>query len=671
VLLGAWLITELRGRSAGEGTIVFAADRSPAYYGDIYRVTFDGKRTNLTHSNYAETDPLLSPDGKWVAFESKKPGYSAVFVVRVDGKGLTQISPKVEADAGWYNMSWSPDSERLAIGESNDRTAKLFVLGAHRDPHVIASTSSDYGAGPPVPTWSPTGRAIAFDEDWGESETVRVVTPEGRAIFSVDSASTSSYSLTPSWSVNGRLLVQRDARISVYSERGRLLADYPGSASGWSPDGKLLASVIGGRLEVRDGSAGRVLLKKRVYSQTVVLTNKKEGDYFPELLWLGNGRVGITGVGAGFAQEYGGQDVAVDVRTGRIETIGERLWDAWYSCGFYSSCARADHSQVAETARYRGGGYYLRIARLGSANVRTVRKLVRVPGCWDDTGVMEAAVSSVQLSTKSKSIVYQSYCVQPYSDLYLISPDGSNLRRLTRARTFLGEPQWSPDGRKIALSRTDGVGRPGEGCPTMVWTMDANGNGLQRLTPKSDVMDCSADSGPNWTPGGRSIVYSHSVWEDGESELRIIPASGGKPRALHVRSPYWYLGPKRIAYLDNDDNVWTANPDGSDRRRMASKAHRDSTVSSLVWSPDGGRLAWLESKEDGAFTIVVLGNALERFPASLRFASDLTWSPDGRTLAFTASAPEQHFADVYTIGADGKHLTRLTDGMNASGVSWR
>jgi len=83
-------------------------------------------------------------------------------------------------------------------------------------------------------------------------------------------------------------------------------------------------------------------------------------------------------------------------------------------------------------------------------------------------------------------------------------------------------------------------------------------------------------------------------------------------------------------------------------------------------APPSGRIAWVERHErlhitraDGADDRVILETGL---PGSL---GQVAWSPDGTTLAF-AGAQEADCSiwqgDIYTIGADGRGLRRVTNG---------
>ena len=71
-------------------------------------------------------------------------------------------------------------------------------------------------------------------------------------------------------------------------------------------------------------------------------------------------------------------------------------------------------------------------------------------------------------------------------DIYVMNADGSGVKRITKEPTHARMPSWSLDGTKIAFTRGSG-GRPD------VFTMNAYGTNVRRLTPDSKgIVDESA-----------------------------------------------------------------------------------------------------------------------------------------------------------------------------------
>jgi Tol biopolymer transport system component len=91
------------------------------------------------------------------------------------------------------------------------------------------------------------------------------------------------------------------------------------------------------------------------------------------------------------------------------------------------------------------------------------------------------------------------------SDIFLMNPDGTNLRRLTKSQGThgkLGEemaPTWSPDGRTIVfVSNRDGNFE--------LYAITRNGGGERRITstPKSD------EENPRFSRDGKRLLYTHT-----------------------------------------------------------------------------------------------------------------------------------------------------------------
>jgi TolB protein len=143
----------------------------------------------------------------------------------------------------------------------------------------------------------------------------------------------------------------------------------------------------------------------------------------------------------------------------------------------------------------------------------------------------------------------------------LVRPDGTDLRVLAREKTVLGSPEWSPDGRRIALTCEDGLA---------VCVMRADGS-MNRLVIRAerDVQEIA------WSPDGKVIVFSGN---GGEGGLRLFraPARGGKPEELspdaeNGNAPSWSPDGRWIAFergTELGSDLYLIRPDGTGLRRL-------------------------------------------------------------------------------------------------------
>ena len=95
---------------------------------DIYYVdlTGDRKAKPIAASRFQESEPRLSPDGKWLAYESDETDAMQVYVRPFPGPGgITQVSPD-----GGIEPVWARDGRRLFYRHRRELVAATITPGA-------------------------------------------------------------------------------------------------------------------------------------------------------------------------------------------------------------------------------------------------------------------------------------------------------------------------------------------------------------------------------------------------------------------------------------------------------------------------------------------------------------------------------------------------------------
>lgn len=619
VALAAAAIAAVASTASGSATtpqarIVFAADRAPSVSGEIYRLDPNGHRVDLSRSPYEDTDPVVSSDGKRVAFLSNRSGREGVYEVGIDGRGLVRVARSLRGlSPGVTSLAWQPHGHLLAvetIPESSPE-GRVWIVPPHGKPTVV---SSHFGIG----LWSPDGGILLV---WA-GDGLRAVTPSGQSLWT-----TAADQPTGTWSRQGLLAVPVYHGGAVYDERGHRLFRFPLPTSNatfsWSPDGRRLAVLWSGtsyELEVRAPN-GRLLLEKAVAG----------GD----MAWADNSEVIF-----GYPGPTPYKTVGVDVRTGKVSQASNRWLDP----------LSPDRKLAIVTPAHKPG-FSLGVAAAGGGAAKAYRQ---VGGCSGD-GVWMPAVSSPQFVGSSRSLVYQSWgdCDAPFANLYAVAPGGGAAKRLTHVQAQETLPSVSPNGSEIAYVWADANGLSCKGCSDGIRIASAAGKALRTLT---NPQDCTFDDSPTWSPDGKTILFARSNCGS-RHELYTVPAAGGRAQNLRVGGgePAW--GPQKIAYVHYATRtVWKANPNGTDRVRVGKGSHP-------AWSTDG-RLAYLTGHND---TTLVVGKTRENLP--FVHVTSLAWSRDGTRFVVTARRSNTAAPDVYTVRANGTHPVRLTKNYDASSAT--
>lgn len=217
------------GRGSGRLLVANLDDR-----GQVSRVSAvrdDGAR---------DYHPRISPDGRWIAFDSDRDGERGVYVAGREGANLQRVS----GDGYAAVPSWSPDMKWLAFVRGEPSRARVWNLwlrdlkSGELRRHTSHRSGQVWGA-----SWFPDGRALAYSHD----EQLIISHLDGRQQVVIDSPRRGRLVRTPAVSPDGRWVVFQVFRDGVWlldvqtRATRRILDDPTAEEFAWSPDGDRIA----------------------------------------------------------------------------------------------------------------------------------------------------------------------------------------------------------------------------------------------------------------------------------------------------------------------------------------------------------------------------------------------------------------------------------------------
>ncbi|HWM91181.1 MAG TPA: LpqB family beta-propeller domain-containing protein [Thermoanaerobaculia bacterium] len=394
--------------------------------------------TRLTEMEGSETYPSLSPDGNYFVYVKASDGGSDIFLQRVGGGNPINLTPGTPWDD--TQPAFSPDGQQIAF-RSDREGGGIFLMGATGE-SVSRITGFGYN-----PAWSPDGKEIAVATEGVTEPWIRM---EGSQVWRVDLATgrrtlvAAGDAVQPSWSPNGR-------RIAYWG-----LASHGAARTVWTV--------------ALDGTGGK----------PVPVTNDSFLNWNP--VWSPDG------AHLYFISDRNGSlnvwRVGIDEESGRVSGPPVPVTSSSQPLRFLS---------ISRDGR--------RIAYATDDRRHHLESVAFDPGQLAPAGAPTAilggtkAVRSVDASPDGQWLVFDTF--PPQEDLYLVRPDGSDLRQLTRDEHRDRIPHWSPDGSRI-LFYSDRGGR------YEAWSILPDGSRSEPLTRTTG----ESPAYPLWSPDGRRIAAS-------------------------------------------------------------------------------------------------------------------------------------------------------------------
>ncbi len=246
--------------------------------------------------------------------------------------------------------------------------------------------------------------------------------------------------------------------------------------------------------------------------------------------------------------------------------------------------------------------------------------------------------------------------------LWVLNLATGNLRRLLPEDAEAVNPEWSPDGTRVAYANKGGL-----------WVADLAGGPPRNLaaSPSEKILvgrgdwlyeeELDFESGILWSPDGRRIAY----WVFDETEVPTFPmvdARGTHPRV----EPQFYPRPGDV---NPRVRLRVAEADSGASTEVAGADSGDGYLPRAAWSPDGSfltfvlldrrqkRLRLLQSDFSGAPPRALLE---ETSPSWINFIGPPRFLSDGKRFLWVSE--RDGFAHLYMGRLDRADLVQITRG---------
>jgi eukaryotic-like serine/threonine-protein kinase len=244
--------------------------------------------------------------------------------------------------------------------------------------------------------------------------------------------------------------------------------------------------------------------------------------------------------------------------------------------------------------------------------------------------------------------------------VWVMDLDGSHAQAITQMQDGACQPDWSPDGKRLAFV-SPCKGKQDQYPGSSLFLINPDGSGVESLatTPGGDF-------DPAWSPDGTQIAFTSL--RDGKPHIYLYTLAENKvarisPAPVYDRQPHWSPDGKSIVFTttrEGHNQIWTMSADGTKPQEF-SKFDRG-LASMPIWGPDGEIIYFCEGLDPPGLIAKRIDDAINEFPIAETVRPVLLphFSPDGHWLMFEGASDGK--PGLFRMTPNGTNLTRLTAG---------
>jgi Tol biopolymer transport system component len=271
-------------------------------------------------------------------------------------------------------------------------------------------------------------------------------------------------------------------------------------------------------------------------------------------------------------------------------------------------------------------------------------RLEKDPTPLAESVAVSPGVTAAFWASDAGLLVYRTGDVNVKGKLIWMSRDGKRLGEVGKEDRY-GSLQISPDGKRVAMGRTD------DGGNADIWVFEFGREVMTRLT-----FDPGMEGGPVWSPDGRQIAYYSQ--RSGVRQIYRTDAGGGGQEEQLTNGPNGHnvmdlsRDGRRLLYVERGPkmgyDLWALPLEGE--RKPIAVLQTPFVVDCAQFSPDGKWVAY-QSNESGRLEVYVRAFPVSsgQWQVSNQGGIRPKWRADGKELFFLGPGGDKVMAAAIRV----------------------